>query len=139
MDRAERKIRELSLVLPPPAVKPESRARFVAFEDLLVIGAVSGSDVSDFRSAGRAAGDALLDIAEEALGSLDRVAEVLRMTIWIAGPEAPYSLNETADAVSDTVVKALGARGKHTRTVLGVCVLPGNALVACDAIMRTRR
>lgn len=120
---------------------------------LFVGGTASGTDVEN-QVTGRygddlnreemkvAAGQAamgLLHAISDGAGDLDRVESVLSVNILIACAQGmDQGLEEIADALSRCLVDALGARGEHTRTVLGVCALNENRPVLCDAVVALR-
>jgi len=76
----------------------------------------------------------LLAQAQAALGSLDRIGQVLRLTGFVnAGPDFtdhPKVIN----GASDLMVAVLGDKGRHTRAAVGVSSLPVGAAVEVDAI-----
>ncbi|WP_248930935.1 RidA family protein [Paenibacillus hamazuiensis] len=71
-----------------------------------------------------------------ALGDLDRVAEIVKVTGFIhAAPgfsELPYVL----DGASDLLTRVFGDRGLHARSAVGVASLPGAAAVEVEMIVR---
>lgn len=67
-------------------------------------------------------------------GSLDdSVARVLRVNYFFQVPEEGYGrMSDVADAGSQLLVAALGERGRHPRSVIGVRELPRDAPVLID-------
>lgn len=71
-----------------------------------------------------------------ALGSLDRVQQIVKMEGFInASPDftdLPYVLN----GASDLLVEVFGDKGVHARSAIGVASLPGGAAVEVELIVR---
>ena len=74
------------------------------------------------------------------IGNLDRNLErILRVNFFFQVPEEPYGQMSTiADAGSRLLVNALGPRGRHPRSVIGVRELPRNTpvLINMDVAVR---
>lgn len=68
------------------------------------------------------------------LGSLDKVRQVLRVTVYTQCTLEFTQLSEVADGASDLLHFVLGAAGRHTRTSVGVYSLPKDASVEMDLI-----
>ncbi len=68
------------------------------------------------------------------LGSLDRVAQLLRVTVYTQCTADFTQQSEVADAASALLRAVLGEAGRHTRTSVGVYQLPKNAMVELDLI-----
>lgn len=75
-----------------------------------------------------------LAVLSQSLGGLDRVAQLLRVTVFVQSAADFTQQSEVADAASDTFQRVLGAAGAHTRTSVGVQQLPKNAAVEVDLI-----
>jgi enamine deaminase RidA (YjgF/YER057c/UK114 family) len=81
----------------------------------------------------------LLGAAQRHLGGLDRVAHVVRLAVYVAStPDFVYQ-HLVADAATEFFLQALGNRGTHARTALGVAVLPTGSPVEVDAVLRLDR
>lgn len=91
--------------------------------------------VEEGRQAARLCALNILAQARAALGSLDRIGQVLRLTGYVnAAPEFtdhPQVLN----GASDLMVDVLGEKGRHTRVAVGVSSLPLGCAVEVDAII----
>ncbi|NRF70317.1 RidA family protein [Aquincola sp. S2] len=79
-----------------------------------------------------AAIDAALD------GASERIEHVLRLGVFIAAAPGFDAHSRVADGASDLLVAALGERGRHVRTAIGVASLPAGAAVEVDALLRLR-
>jgi enamine deaminase RidA (YjgF/YER057c/UK114 family) len=75
-----------------------------------------------------------LTLLQKQLGSLDAVARVVRMTVFVQCTETFTQHSEVADAASDLLYEVLGQSGVHSRTSVGVYQLPKNASVEIDVI-----
>jgi len=77
----------------------------------------------------------ILAQAKTALGSLDRIARVLRLTGYVACTPTFKNQPQVINGASDLMVTVLGERGRHTRAAVGVASLPAGASVEIDAIL----
>lgn len=146
----EARLAELGLTLPPA---PNPVANYVptaiAGNLLFISGQISkagdgtivtgtlgaGVDVETGQAAARLCALNILAQAKSALGSLDRIAQVVRLTGFVAAtadfPDHPKVVN----GASDLMVEVLGDKGRHTRAAVGVASLPMNSAVEVDAII----
>lgn len=74
-----------------------------------------------------------------ALGGLDRVAQVCRMTGYVVSAPDFHDHADVMDAASSVLVEWLGERGQHSRTSIGVASLPRRAPVEVDLVVAIRR
>jgi enamine deaminase RidA (YjgF/YER057c/UK114 family) len=143
------RLKELGLELPPA---PNPVANYVPFllagnllfisgqisktgDGRLIAGRVGDTlSVEDGVEAAKTCALNLLAQAQAALGNLDRIAQVPRLTGFVnAGPDFtdhPKVIN----GASDLMVAVLGDKGRHTRAAVGVSGLPVGAAVEVDAI-----
>ena len=75
-----------------------------------------------------------LALLKRSLGSLDSIAGIMRVTVYVQSAPAFTQQSEVADAASDLLVEVLGPAGAHTRTSVGVLQLPKSASVEIDLI-----
>ena len=75
-----------------------------------------------------------LGLLKQALGSLDQVKAILRITVYVRSAEDFDQQSEVANGASDLLHEILGAAGVHTRTSIGVMQLPKSAAVEIDMI-----
>ena len=75
-----------------------------------------------------------LALLQRELGSLDRVRQVLRVTVFTQSASTFTQQSEVADAASELLHEVLGDAGRHTRTSVGVYQLPKNASVELDLV-----
>ncbi len=97
-----------------------------------------GMSVEDGQKAARYCALNILAQANAALGDLERIAQVMRLTGYVAS--TPHSGDQPAvvNGASDLMVAVLGDAGRHTRAAVGVAALPGGCAVEVDAIIRIK-
>lgn len=76
-----------------------------------------------------------LAIVRSELGSLDRIAQVVRMTGHVASAEGFTQQPAVVNGASDLLVAVLGNPGRHARVAVGAAELPLNAPVELDLIV----
>ena len=81
----------------------------------------------------------ILASARAALGSLDRVTAVVKLTGFVNSTTAFTEQPAVVNGASDLLVEVFGAeRGRHTRAAVGVAQLPLGAAVELDAIFEVQ-
>ncbi|RUW69731.1 RidA family protein, partial [Mesorhizobium sp. M2A.F.Ca.ET.067.02.1.1] len=76
----------------------------------------------------------ILAQAKAALGDLERIRRVVKITVFVASAPDFVEQHLVANGASDFLVAALGERGKHARSAVGTATLPLNAAVEIEAI-----
>ena len=79
-----------------------------------------------------------LALIVDAIGSLDKIKSLIRVTVYVKSTADFVDLSEVANGASDVFSHVLGDAGKHTRTTVGVYQLPKNAAVEVDMIVALR-
>lgn len=79
-----------------------------------------------------------LALIVDAIGSLDKIKSLIRITVYVKSAADFVDLSEVANGASDVFSHVLGDAGKHTRTTVGVYQLPKNAAVEVDMIAALR-
>ncbi|NWF50046.1 MAG: RidA family protein [Ignavibacteriaceae bacterium] len=69
-------------------------------------------------------------------GSLDRIDEILKLTVFVSSADGFYSQPQVANGASDLIVQIFGENGKHVRSAIGVNSLPLNSAVEIEMIVR---
>ena len=92
--------------------------------------------VEQGQEAARLASLNALAIAKRHLGNLDRLKELLKLTVLMATTEHFTEHAVVADGASDLFVKIFGPEAGHVRLVYGVYSLPVNAPVIVDTIFK---
>jgi enamine deaminase RidA (YjgF/YER057c/UK114 family) len=98
-----------------------------------VVGA--GLDLASGQEAARLCALNILAQAKAALGDLDRIERVMRLTGFVASAAGYTDQPQVVNGASDLFVHVLGERGMHTRAAVGVVSLPAGAAVEIDAII----
>lgn len=96
----------------------------------------AGLDVAGGQDAARLCALNILAQAKAALGNLARVAQVMRLTGFVASTPDFTDQPLVINGASDLFVAALGDACRHTRAAVGVASLPAGAAVEIDAILR---
>ena len=91
-------------------------------------------DIATGREAARLAALNGLALAREHLGSLDRIARVVRIGVAIASPEDLREHPRVADGASELLLQVLGPQRLPSRLVLGVTSLPLGSPVELELI-----
>ena len=65
----------------------------------------------------------------DALGSLDRIAQIPQVTVYVASVPGFTDQPKVANGASDILVEIFGEAGKHARAAVGVVELPLGAPV----------
>jgi enamine deaminase RidA (YjgF/YER057c/UK114 family) len=85
--------------------------------------------------AARACGLMLLAQLKAALGSLDRIEQVVKLGGFVASTADFTDQPKVANGASELMAQVFGDAGKHARSAVGVPVLPLGAAVEVDAIV----
>ncbi|TYR33800.1 RidA family protein [Mesorhizobium microcysteis] len=75
---------------------------------------------------------------QAATGDLERIARLVKITVFVASTPDFTEQHLVANGASDFLADVLGARGKHARSAVGVAVLPLNAAVEIEAIVELK-
>lgn len=146
----ENHLESMGITLPTPASPAANYVPFVMSGNLLTIsGQVpvgpdglefqgklgAGYDVETGQKAARLCAINILAQAKAALGDLDRIEKMIKITGFVnAAPDFgdhPAVIN----GASDLLVEALGDKGKHARAAVGMSSLPFGVAVEVDAII----
>jgi enamine deaminase RidA (YjgF/YER057c/UK114 family) len=87
------------------------------------------------REAARLAALNVLAQVKAAVGELDRVAQVVRLTGFVNAAPDFTDHPQVVNGASDLMVEVLGDKGRHTRAAVGVSSLPMGCAVELDAIL----
>lgn len=147
---AEEQLRLLGLEL-PPLLKPRGNFRpyiksgsmlYLSGKGLPLREAVDpvpkvGAEISveQAQAYARDAGLYLLAQIKDALGSLDRVKQVVKVFGMVNATPNFMSHTEVINACSDLFVAVLGERGEHARSAIGVGSLPKGYAVEIEVVV----
>jgi enamine deaminase RidA (YjgF/YER057c/UK114 family) len=108
---------------------PQSEGR------LLWEGKVGGDlDVAAGAEAARRCALQALAVLRDALGSLDRVRRIVKMTVFVASAPGFIHQPEVANGASDLLAEVFGDAGRHARSAVGVPELPLGSPVEVEII-----
>ncbi len=145
------RLKELGIELPPVAAPLASYVpvhvagdlAFVAGQVPLVNGKAAavgrvGEDVSieDASDQARRCAMQALSALREALGSLDRVAGIVKVDVFVASAPGWTAQPKVANGASDLFVEVFGDSGRHARAAVGVAELPLGVPVEVAVIAR---
>jgi enamine deaminase RidA (YjgF/YER057c/UK114 family) len=97
-----------------------------------------GIDLSGAREAARLSAMQCLAALDAALGGLDRVERLLKVSVYVAAAPGFTQISAVTDGASECFVQVLGERGQHARTSIGVAELPRGAAVEVELIAALR-
>ena len=94
----------------------------------------SGLDTEEGARWARRCGLQALAALQAELGSLDRVAGVIKVTVWVASTEDFTEQPKVANGASDLFVEVFGDAGKHARAAVSAPSLPLGAPIEVELI-----
>jgi enamine deaminase RidA (YjgF/YER057c/UK114 family) len=142
-------IRRLQLELPEPAEPAFNYVPVVVHGGLVFVSGQLPKQGGEVRVRGRvgaevdvqAAQEAArictlqgLAVAAEALGDLDQISRVIRVTGYVASADSFYEQPRVIDAASELLTGIFGEYGRHARSAVGVASLPRNASVEIEFV-----
>ena len=145
----ERKVKELRLELPPPpkplaTYVPAIQAGVFLFlsgvlpmrDGQLAFSGKLGRDltVEQGMEAARLALMNALAIAKQELGTLDRIARVVKVVGYVASAEGFVQQPQVLNGASDLLVEIFGEVGRHARVAVGAAELPRGAPVEIEIV-----
>ncbi len=152
-ETAEARLAQLGVVLPTPAAPvanyvPAVESRGMLYvsgqlpmgPDGLAFAGKVGREVSpeQARAAARLCAINVLAQARAALGDLERIARVVKLTGFVNAVPEFADHGKIMNGASDFLVEALGDRGRHARSSVGMGSLPLDAAVEVEAIIEIR-
>ena len=90
-------------------------------------------------AAARRCGIMLLAQINAALGSLDRVEQIVKLGVFVNSSPGFTDQPKFANGASDLMRDVFGEPGRHARSAVGVAVLPLGVAVEVDAIVAIKR
>jgi enamine deaminase RidA (YjgF/YER057c/UK114 family) len=92
-------------------------------------------DVAAGKEAAKACAINILAQVKAATGNLEKIARVVKITVFVASTPDFTEQHLVANGASDFLATILGERGRHARAAVGTASLPLNAPVEIEAIV----
>ncbi|MBB3234683.1 RidA family protein [Phyllobacterium endophyticum] len=149
----ETRLQELGITLPVAAAPAANYVPYVQTGSLLLTsgqlpldggklihsGRVGADlNVAQGQEAARACAINILAQAKAALGDLELIARIVKITVFVACTPDFNEQHLVANGASDLLVAVLGEPGRHARSAVGSAALPLNAPVEIEAIIEVR-
>ncbi len=152
MSQVEQRLAALGITLPVPAAPLANYVPFVITGNLLVtsgqlcfgpdgklaprhIGKLGGSvSAEDGKEAAQFCAINILALVKLAVGNLDRVMRCIKLTGFINAMPDYSAIPGVMNGASDLMVAALGDKGRHARSTVGMAVLPLDSAVEVEAM-----
>ncbi|MFE0015802.1 RidA family protein [Mesorhizobium sp. NPDC059054] len=146
----EKRLSEIGITLPVPAVPVANYVPFARSGNLLLTsgqlplkdGKLTATgllgrdvDVAAGQEAAKYCAVNILAQAKAALGDLEKIRRVVKITVFVASAPNFVEQHLVANGASDLLATALGEKGKHARSAVGSASLPLNAPVEIEAIL----
>lgn len=149
-DTIARKLLELGVELPKPAAPAANYVPFAQSGNLILtagqlplkdgklmalglLGRELGTEAGKLTAKWCAVN--ILAQLQAATGDLERIRRIVKITVFVASTPEFVEQHLVANGASDFLVAALGERGIHARSAVGVAALPLNAPVEIEAIV----
>lgn len=147
MGRVEEKLGQMSVSLPPvaapagvyvPALEHDglvyTSGQLPFVEGVLPATGKVGAEVSleEAQELAALAGLNALAAIKQAIGDLDRVTRVLKVTVFVASDASFTGQPKVANGVSELLGEVFGESGTHVRSAVGVAVLPMDSPVELE-------
>jgi enamine deaminase RidA (YjgF/YER057c/UK114 family) len=145
-------MQELGLVLPAPPAPGGNYVPAKHLGALLFLAGVISSDkngvlagtlggdrsVDEGREAARRCALTQLAVIRQALGTLDRVEQIISLTGYVNTASGFSDTPLVINGASDLLVEVFGESGRHVRAAIGVAALPRNAMVELQLLIAVR-
>lgn len=146
----EKRLSDLGITLPAAAAPAANYVPFMASGNLVFTagqlplkdGKLTATgllgrdvDVAGGKEAAKQCAVNILAQANAALGDLEKIRRIVKISVFVASSSDFTEQHLVANGASDFLVAALGERGKHARSAVGVASLPLNAAVEIEAII----
>jgi len=145
----EERLRALGVELPPVSKPVANYLSCKRSGDLLYVGGhgpvgasgivrgkVGGAiGLDEGKQAARLTGLSILATVRDALGSLDRVRQVVKVLGMVNCAPGFNRTPEVIDGCSDLLVAVFGDAGRHTRSAVGMAELPFDIAVEIELIL----
>ena len=143
---ASARLAELGIELPHPPIPGGRYVSWTRAGDTVFMAGIASPfivgrlgetvDIDLGRQAAQACALLQLTAIADALGSLDRVEQVLKVTGFVACTPDFMSVPAVIDGASELLLQVFGERGRHARSAIGVAALPGGATVELEIVLQ---
>ena len=79
-----------------------------------------------------------LSAIKSVTGSLDKIEQVLKLTVFVNSAVGYHSQPKVANGASEFIVNLFGDAGKHARSAVGVSELPLNSPVEIEMMVKIK-
>ena len=151
----EQRLNELGITLPPPGAPAGNYVPFVVVGDIAYMSGQVAREAGKMKYVGKVGRDISIEDGQAAArlcavnllsqlkvacgGDLDRVERCVRLSGFVNSPPDFFEHPKVVNGASDLMVQALGERGQHARTAVGVAALPLDSAVEVEAIFKLKR
>lgn len=147
------KLKELGLTLPEPPRPVATYVPAVRTGNLLFVsgqlpfvdgklqkvGKLGGNfTVDEGMAAARTATLNALAIVNASAGSLDKVAQVVKLSVYVASASGFTDQPRVANGASELLINLFGETGRHSRVAMGAAELPLGAPVEVELVVELR-
>ncbi len=144
------RLKELGLTLPPPpkpagtysSVVLDGDHAWVSGQIVLQGGAILHPGLVDrevppdtAKQVARQAALQAVSALHDALGTIDRVRRIVRVTVYVASVPSFGRQHEVANGATEVLTAIFGEAGRPARAAIGVASLPLNAPVEVDMVV----
>jgi enamine deaminase RidA (YjgF/YER057c/UK114 family) len=144
---------KMGLVLPDAAQPQFNYVPVVLHGDLAYVSGQLPKQDGEVRIKGRVGDTVSVEMAQEAaricavqalaslaqaLGSIDRVTRIIRLSGFVASGFDFYQQPAVIDAASELMVQVFGEAGRHARSAIGVSAPPRNSSVELEVMAAFR-
>jgi len=151
----EKRLDELGITLPPPGAPAGNYVPFVVVGDLVFMAGQVAREAGKMKYTGKVGRDLSIEDGQAAArlcavnllaqlkaacgGDLDRVERCVRVGGFVNSPPDFFDHPKVINGASDLIVAALGERGQHARTAVGVAALPLDSAAEVEAVSQLKR
>jgi len=152
MSEIDARLKTLGIEIPQAAAPAANYVPFIRTGNLLVTSGQlplengtmpatgklgGGLELVEGQVAARLCAINILAQAKTALGSLDAIKRIVKITVFVASTPDFTNQHLVANGASDFLVDVLGDAGRHARSAVGMPCLPMDAPVEIEAIIET--
>lgn len=107
--------------------------------ELMTTGKVGAGVIPDTaKASARTAALNALAAAASAAGGVDKISKVVHVTVFVASDPSFTDQPEVADGASELFGEVFGLAGAHSRSAVGVAVLPLDSPVEVEAVFQLK-